>query len=45
MLAEKDQAEAEELEELKASAKKELDEWYNHFEDQLKLTKESNRLE
>lgn len=45
MLAEKDGEEAEALEELRASAKKELEDWYTHFEDQLKHTKESNRLE
>ncbi|XP_003385958.1 PREDICTED: clathrin light chain A-like [Amphimedon queenslandica] len=43
MLAEKDGEEAEALEELRANAKKELEDWYTHFEDQLKHTKESNR--
>lgn len=44
MLAEKDQAEAEALAELRETAQKELQDWYNHFEDQLKHTKDSNRL-
>lgn len=43
MLAEKDANEASDLEELRANAHKELQDWYAHYEDQLKHTKEANR--
>jgi hypothetical protein len=43
MLAEKDAAEAEAMEELRLMAQKELQDWYNHFEDQQKHIKDANR--
>ena len=44
MLQEKDAAELASLDELRALAQKELQEWYAHYDDQLKHTKDSNRL-
>ena len=44
MLREKDSAELASLDELRALAQKELQEWYAHYDDQLKHTKDSNRL-
>ena len=44
LLAEKDQAEQEALQELRAIAEKDLQEWYAHYNDQLSKTKATNRL-
>ena len=43
MLQEKDEEERKALEELRENAHKELDDWYNHHEDTLKIAKDSNR--
>lgn len=43
MLCEKDSTELANLDELRALAQKELQDWYAHYDDQLKHTKDSNR--
>ena len=45
MLNEKDEEEAQALQELRETARKELEDWYNHHEDTLKHAKDSNRQE
>ena len=42
-LAEKDAEETTSLDELRRTAQKELQDWYNHYEEQLGHTKSSNR--
>lgn len=44
MLQEKDDEEAEAVKELRETARKELEDWYNHHEDTLKHAKDSNRF-
>jgi len=39
----KDENERQKLAELKAQARQELEDWYKHYEEQLKKTKETNR--
>ncbi|XP_067938134.1 clathrin light chain A-like [Watersipora subatra] len=43
MLEEKDSAEAEQIEEMRRAARKELDDWYRHKDEQLEKTKATNR--
>lgn len=43
LLREKDEEETEALKELRETARKELEDWYNHHEDTLKHAKDSNR--
>lgn len=38
-----DEAEARQIEEMKAAAKKEVEDWYKHRDEQLEKTKETNR--
>merc|ERR1712201_30132 len=42
-LKEKDEAEQVKMNELREQAKKELDDWYKHYEEQLNKTKVTNR--